>query len=354
MSFPLYPLQFTPIIERAIWGGRKLGSLPGKSIGPESDYAESWEISDLEPNISRVSEGPLAGTSLRELMRAEPEALLGSQARNHSIFPLLVKFLDAQHDLSVQVHPDDDLARQLGFDRGKSEMWVILDSERESLMHVGLREGVDREALDSALKSRAVECVLHGFHPRPGDCVYLPAGTVHAIGAGILLAEVQQPSLATFRLFDWNRMNPDGEPRELHQLNALLATDFNRGPVDPIRARANPLPNGTLERLVRSPFFSVDRYVLNGTATVGRSGEFTVLVGLQGSAEIEWQGESRLFSVGQTMLLPAAIGPCRIHPISCPFSFLHCSHPKEFPALRRIGQKRLSTVGTRGRSNDRD
>ena len=187
---------------------------------------------------------PCKGTSLRDLVRNRRTALLGPGVAGGDQFPLLVKFLDAHQVLSVQVHPDDDRGRRLAADNGKTEAWVILHAEPGSLIYAGLRPGVTRHDLAEAMRTGAVEPLLHRFEPRAGDCILIPAGTVHAIGAGVVLAEIQQMSDATFRIHDWGRTGGDGKPRPLHPAEALESTDFAAGPVDPVASRPEPFVGG--------------------------------------------------------------------------------------------------------------
>ena len=315
---PLHPLAFEPILKSLIWGGRRLGTVLNKPIGDGEHYAESWEISDHRDDVSRVRNGRLAGASLRDLVRDRGEELLGpglvGTASRKGQFPLLVKFLDANDVLSVQVHPDDTLGRRLADDNGKTEAWVIVHAEPGSLIYAGLRPGVTREAFAGAMKSGDVEPLLHRFEARPGDCVMIPAGTMHAIGAGVVLAEIQQMSDATFRVFDWGRVGPDGKPRTLHPAQALESTDFAAGPVDPVPARPEPVDGGTRERLASCPYFALERLRLTGPARVGRDDRFTILIGLGGEAEVISGGESTHLGFGQTLLLPASIGACEVVP----------------------------------------
>ena len=209
----LYPLRFTPILRRLIWGGRRLGTVLHKPIGNASDYAESWEISDYHDSVSVVENGPLAGSTIRELITWYGPDLLGSALGSLEQFPLLVKFIDAHQDLSVQVHPDDAKGRRLASDSGKTETWVILQAEPGSAIFAGLKRGVNRDEFAAAIRSGGVAPLLHRLEPKTGDCILIESGTVHAIGAGVLLAEIQQTSDATFRVYDWGRVGPDGKPR---------------------------------------------------------------------------------------------------------------------------------------------
>ena len=311
----LYPLRFEPILRRLIWGGRRLGTVLHKRIGEGADYAESWELSDYHDQVSIVAEGPLAGTSLRELTRERAEELLGPAMAACDQFPLLVKFIDANQDLSVQVHPDDEKGRRLADDNGKTETWVVLDAEPGSWIYAGLKAGVGPEAFRRAIASGEVEPLLHRFEARPGDAILIEAGTVHAIGAGVMLAEIQQMSDATFRVFDWNRVGPDGKPRALHIEQAMESIDFHRGPVEPLSPRAEDLGgSGSRERLGSSKYFACERLNLIGETTVGRPDRFTILMGLRGRSGIVHGAGAFPLEFGQTMLLPAAVGTCRIVP----------------------------------------
>jgi mannose-6-phosphate isomerase len=188
MDAPLYPLSFEPILKRLIWGGRRLETVLGKRLGDGSDYAESWEVSDHGEDVSKVADGPLAGATLRQLLRERPTELLGSALATHRQFPLLVKFIDAHQVLSVQVHPDDERGHSLAGDNGKTETWVVIHAEPGSVIYAGLNPGVTRADFAHAIETGTVEPLLHRFPARPGDCIFIPAGTVHAIGAGVMLA----------------------------------------------------------------------------------------------------------------------------------------------------------------------
>jgi mannose-6-phosphate isomerase len=309
------PLRFEPILRRLIWGGRRLGTVLGKPIGESDDYAESWEISDYKDAVSVVCEGPLAGMSLRELVRSQPGVLMGNHLADRDQFPLLVKFIDARETLSVQVHPDDEKGRRLANDNGKTETWVVVDAEPGSLIYSGLKPGVTRDQFAAAIEAGTVEPLLHRFVPRPGDCIMIEAGTVHAIGAGVLLAEIQQMSDATFRVDDWGRLGPDGRPRELHVRQAIESTDFTRGPVDPLVPRVLSSASGNRrEGLSRCPYFELERWSLTRPEVLGHEGRFTILNGLKGSARVRHESGSSRLDFGQTLLLPAVLGPRTVEP----------------------------------------
>jgi mannose-6-phosphate isomerase len=323
----LYPLRFQPIVKRLIWGGRRLGDVLGKPIGEGSQYAESWEVSDHRDDVSVVSNGPLAGSSLRDLLRERPLELLGHALGPREQFPLLVKFIDASQTLSVQVHPDDERAARLANDNGKTETWVVVDAEPGSLIYAGLKRGVDRATFARAIETGHVEDLLHCFPAQAGDCILIPAGIVHAIGAGVMIAEIQQMSDATFRVFDWNRLGADGKPRTLHVAEALESTDFAAGPVQPIATTAQPIPGGTREPLASSRFFALERLRLTGPARIGRDDRFTIVLNLAGSADVHHADQTYPLRLGETLLLPAVLGACEVVPHDAGATLLTCVVP---------------------------
>lgn len=308
------PLRFRPILKRIRWGGRRLGTVLGKPLGDGADYAESWEISDHWADQSVAVGGPYDGWTLQRLVRENPEALFGRHAPLAQ-FPLLVKFLDASDRLSLQVHPNDEQARRYNpRENGKTEAWVILDAPPGNRLYAGLKSGVDREGLQAHLAEGRVEECVHSFAVAPGDCVFIPAGTVHAIGEGILLAEIQQSSDLTFRLHDWGRVGQDGRPRPLHVEESLACIDFDRGPVSPVEPRVLREGNPRQEELVRCPYFIIRRYA--GTAAVAIRGEreFHILMMLRGSAEVSCGEFSDSLQTGETLLVPADSSEIRIAP----------------------------------------
>ncbi|MEQ8788125.1 MAG: class I mannose-6-phosphate isomerase [Pirellulaceae bacterium] len=299
----LYPLRFRPIYRRYLWGGRRLASLLGKPLPAGDDYAESWEVVDHGDDQSIVAAGPLEGAALGELVASHGEELLG---RHHpqNRFPLLLKFLDAQRNLSVQVHPNDEQAARLDPpDLGKTEAWVVLHAEPGSMIYAGLKRGFDRHALEREVMRGTVELCLHKFEARVGDCVFIPAGTVHALGEGLVIAEIQQASDTTFRLHDWNRVGPDGQPRPLHIVESLEVIDYERGPVDP----QTPEPTGAsgVERLVACDKFVLDRYHLAAAANLGGDDRFHLLAVIEGSVAVEGDPCDAPLRRGESLLLPA-------------------------------------------------
>ncbi len=308
----LYPLRFEPLFRRYIWGGRRLRTVLNKPIGPGEDYAESWEIVDHGKDQSVVAYGALQGSTLGELVAQRGAELFGRHHPQRQ-FPLLFKFLDAQRALSVQVHPDDQQAARLDPpDLGKTEAWVVIHADPGSLIYAGLRHGVARPALQAAIDSGATESCLHSFPVQAGDCVFIPAGTVHALGAGLVVAEIQQASDTTFRLFDWNRVGTDGKPRPLHIQAGLDAIDFSRGPVAPQQPQPTESPD--VQRLVACDKFALDRRHVRQPAVIGGDQRFHLLVVLSGRVQLDGDPSGRSLERGETALLPAALGAVQIYP----------------------------------------
>jgi mannose-6-phosphate isomerase len=305
-------LRFEPLLKQYIWGGRRLASELGKTLGPGDHYAESWEVVDHGEDQSVVADGPQAGKTLHELVTQFGQALFGRHYPR-SQFPLLFKFLDAHRVLSVQVHPNDQQAARLDPpDLGKTEAWVVLAAEPGSKIYAGLRSGVDRRALQRELAAGTCDRCLHEFEPAVGDCVLLQAGTVHAIGAGLVIAEIQQASNTTYRLFDWNRVDADGQPRPLHVAESLETIDYALGPVGPSRPQPTDVPQR--ERLVACDKFVLDRWRLDGPATCGGGERFHIFAGVAGTAAISAGGRELPLARGRTVLAPSACGEVQITP----------------------------------------
>jgi mannose-6-phosphate isomerase len=309
----IYPLSFEPILKERVWGGRLLESRLGKRLpDPERPYGESWELVDLPSDQSRVLGGKLAGATLGHLARDLGSRLLGAAVLDGGSFPLLVKFIHAARTLSVQVHPDEEAARRLGGGaRPKREAWYILEAEEGARLYLGLETGVSRRELERALRAEGgagVEGLLRSLPARPGDLVPVRPGTVHAIGAGILLAEVQQPSDTTYRLYDWGRAGLDGRPRALHVEESLASIRFDGAPAGPV-AEGDPAEVGPirLEPLRLGP---------GASREIAAEGP-VVLVGLEGSAEVATThrgegGGAAAVGRGGVLLLPAALGGARL------------------------------------------
>ena len=298
-------LSFTPLQKELVWGGRKLESILGKTLPSDGPYGESWEVVDLPDNQSVVNGGPLHGQSLEALLKGDKPSILGNASLLDGHFPLLAKFIDAEATLSVQVHPDEAAcARLKAGARPKTEAWYIIDRAPGAKIFAGLKDGVNRSHLKEAIVAGAVEELLYVVEVNPGDFVYLPAGTIHAIGAGVLLAEIQQSSNTTYRVFDWNRLGLDGKPRTLHIEQALEATDYSIvGP--PVAASpASGLPG------VRSAFFEMALVTLapNDKITLEGVGPLILMgVGGPGRATIHANSSSSTIHNGVTRFVPAAI-----------------------------------------------
>ncbi len=304
-----YPLRFRPVLKQTIWGGRRLGEQLGKPIGDAADYAESWEIVDHGDDQSIVDGGPLSGKTLAELIATRREWLLGKSA-GEGPFPLLLKYLDCNRVLSVQVHPDDKYATAMARpDLGKTEAWYVVTSDPGSLIYAGLKSGVDRATLAEAIEAGQTEHVLHSFHPEAGDIVFIPAGTVHALGAGLVIAEIQQSSDTTFRLFDWNRVDASGKSRPLHIEASLQVTDYQSGPVQPCHAEK--------QKPGLQPMVECDKFVLrvmtSGIDTIGGDDQFHIATVPSGRATLtDAAGSTTQLSAGDSVLLPASMGQCEL------------------------------------------
>jgi len=301
-----YPLQFQQVFRRHLWGGRRLGTVLGKNIGEGTDYAESWEVVDHGRDQSIVANGSLAGRALTELVNQYGNELMG---QHHPVarFPLLFKFIDANRDLSIQVHPDDERAANLDPpDLGKTEAWIVLDHDPGSVLYAGLKRGFDRAALAREVARGTTELCMHRVEPRTGDCMFIPAGIVHALGAGCVIAEIQQSSDTTYRLFDWNRVDSDGNARTLHVEEALETIDYGSGPVNPQIPVATEI--GHVEQLLACDKFVLDRWRIAGTRTLTVDDRFHIVSTISGSVELSTTSHTIDLKVGNTALLPAAIG----------------------------------------------
>lgn len=299
------PLIFDPVFSRRRWGGRKLGTLLGKQIGPETDYAESWEVADHADGQSIVSDGVHAGSSLSQLLECFNDQILGRVA-GQSQFPLLIKYLDANDWLSLQVHPNDEQAKRFDpSENGKTEAWVILHAEPDSEICCGLKAGVTADELRERLQNGTVKDALHIFPAVVGDCVFVPAGTVHAIGPGIVLAEVQQQSNLTFRLYDWDRLDEHGQGRELHIEESIDCIDFDRGPVNPTTAVALSRHGYAFEEVARCSYFTIRRHNTVDEFSIPLDNRFRILMLTSGQAKLRVDAVETKLNAGQTALVPA-------------------------------------------------
>ena len=297
-----YFLQTAPAFRDYLWGGRKLETVLGKKLPSSGVWAESWEVVDHSEHQSIVQNGELAGKSLREIAQATPQWLFGDAKIKH--LPLLLKYLDCQRVLSVQVHPDDEYGLRMNPpDLGKTEAWYIVDADPGAVLYAGLNQGVNQEQLREAMASGNVESCLHRIEPKRGDCVFIPAGTVHALGGGLLVAEIQQASNTTFRLFDWNRVDTNGKPRALHIDQSLQVIDFASGP------RPLQTPTSTehgRERLVSCDKFNFER--LTSSNEVAGDGRLHLLTAPYGGVALSCGAEEMLLATGQSVVVPAAMG----------------------------------------------
>lgn len=283
----------------------------GRQLPDAGPYGEAWDLSTLPIHVSRAIEGEHAGRDLNDIWANSRNEIAGPT--RHSRFPLLVKWLECHESLSLQVHPNDEMARKiLNEPSGKSEAWIIISVEPTAKVYAGLRPGVTRKDVEAHLKSGTLVDCLHSFTPTPGDCISLPAGTVHAAGGGLIIAEVQQSSDATFRLFDWNRLGLDGKPRPLQVERALEATDWDQGPITPVRPKKLKSASiGTkAEHLIKGPHFQFERYTVQGSFNNPHRGEMTIWMVLdgQGSLQNPTTGYQRQFSKGMTVVVPASAG----------------------------------------------
>lgn len=309
----MYPLRFQPIFKDYLWGGNRLSTMLGKATGP-GVWAESWEIVDHINGQSVVQFGELAGKTLSDVIASHGASLLGekthTQITSDSVppqlrgrFPLLLKFLDAKRDLSVQVHPDDSIGATLETpDFGKTEAWYIVDAEPGAKIYAGLKSGITAEDFRSAIEQGRAAEALHSFAASAGDCVFIRAGTVHAIGAGLMVCEIQQASDTTFRLFDWNRLDDQGNSRPLHIEQGIAATDFSIGPVDPQQPQQ---ANSNNQQLIDCDKFQLNRQRIDDTAQIGGDGKFHIVAVIEGEIEIENDPSDKAMAIGSSALIPA-------------------------------------------------
>jgi mannose-6-phosphate isomerase len=297
MTEVLYPLLLTPSLHVKVWGGRKLASEMGKPLIEDAPYGEAWELHDS----SVVANGALAGKTLRELTDIYRTTLLGEVHDPAEGLPLLIKLLDASDWLSVQVHPNDEQARELEAEpRGKTEAWIILATEPNAELVIGVKSGSSRKAMAQAIVDGTLEEMLVYAKVQPGDVLYMPANTIHAIGPGILLYEVQQSSDVTYRLYDWNRMGLDGKPREMHIEKGVKVSN-----VDALPTVSHP----TGELMVDGEYFQTKRHRLNGdTLHLKSAGHFQAITCIEGLITILHPVENLTLSKGQTGFIAASLG----------------------------------------------
>lgn len=299
--------KFTPILKSLVWGGDRIAAYKGIASS-EHSIGESWELSGLPGNENVVAEGPDAGMTLAELIRRDGSALLGkaNYARFGEEFPLLVKFLDASRDLSVQVHPNDELARKRHNSSGKSEMWYIVKADDDAHLRLGFRRAVTPEEYERAVEEHTVLDLMSDYAVSEGDAFYLPSGRIHTIGAGTFLVEIQQPSDITYRIYDYGRLGVDGKPRKLHTELAREVIDFEVLP--DYRLHYDAAKNRPVE-IVRCDYFTTSLYDLtaNHRMELGALDSFVVLVCTEGEGRlIDDRGEQISLRCGETVLVSAA------------------------------------------------
>ena len=312
----LYPLQFEPIYQYRLWGGRHLTEILSLPLPGNGPIGEAWLLSDRDDHQSKVVNGTLKDWTIRNLMQQYPAQLLGKQAKRFPRFPLLLKFLDAKKMLSVQVHPMDANKSLIpAGETSKTEAWVVLKTGKDSRIYAGLKPGTSKNNLKQAIKSGKVADYLASFTPKPGDGVFLPAGTVHSLGGDIVVFEVQQNSDVTFRLYDWEHVDAKtGQPRALQVGQALACIDFTQGesaPVVPVEEALKPV--------LRELLFHCDHFILwrikgQSQFTIGATDEPRILICIEGAGRIVYAGEEYVVVKGDVFLMPAEVGSCTFRP----------------------------------------
>lgn len=304
----LYPLKFEPVFKDYIWGGLKLKEKFNKNIPKDfTRCAESWEISAVQGNISVVSNGFLAGNNLQELVEVYMGDLVGEKIYDQFgvEFPILVKLIDASDILSIQVHPDDVIAREKHHAYGKTEMWYVIESDPNAQIITGFNSNITSQQYQEHLKNNTLKSILNYEQALAGDAFFIPAGRIHAIGKGLLLAEIQQTSDITYRIYDWNRVDKNGKPRELHTDLALDVLDFKK--YDNYKINKPTAPNSTTE-LVSCTYFNINKLSFNKSIEKDYNSldSFVIYLCLEGNVSIYYgNGRSESIEKGETVLIPA-------------------------------------------------
>jgi mannose-6-phosphate isomerase len=308
----LYPFTFQPIFKERVWGGREIERLYGKKLPPGAPIGESWEISDRPGDASVIANGPFAGKNLRWLMENHARELLGdAKVAGRNRFPLLCKILDARDKLSLQVHPPGNKAAELGGEP-KTEMWFIADAAPGAELYVGLKRGVTRAEFERKIRGGSVAECFHRLPVKPGDSMFLPSGRVHAIGAGLVIFEIQQNSDTTYRVFDWNRVGLDGRPRELHVAESLASIDF--GDFEPPLIQSRFAGRDVKSRpLVTDPLFNVEALEAKAGAGLNlKPHQLQIIAVVCGQLEIKSGSVSVDLAAGQFCLVPASLAQTEI------------------------------------------
>ena len=306
----MYPILFEPIYKEIIWGGDRMAAHYGRTL-PSDRVGESWDVSCREADMSVVSNGKWAGMTLESLIAADKAGILGTALLDAEGFPLLLKIIDARDKLSVQVHPDDAYALRVeNLPYGKTEMWYILDAPEGASLIIGLADGVTKESFRAAIENGTVEDCLGYLPIAAGDSIFIQAGLLHAITAGVMLAEIQQNSDTTYRVYDFNRLGFDGKPRPLHVEKSLDVTDF-AGVIRKTTVPGLTVPGIDMDvtYTIACPYFALERLNLHGTADCATDGaRFILLTCTEGAAAVSSPGGTVALTAGQTVFLPAALG----------------------------------------------
>ena len=315
-QMPLYPLRFEPIYQYRLWGGRRLSDLLSMPLPGDEPIGEAWLLSDREDHQSQIANGPLKGQTIGELMEQYRDQLMGRLASRFRRFPLLLKFLDAREMLSVQVHPSNAHPELIpAGEMAKTEAWVVIEAESGSRIYAGLKTGTTAGDLRRSLATGTIADHLVGIAPKPGDSVFIPAGTVHTLGGDVVVFEIQQNSDVTFRLYDWGHVDAKtGQPRPLQVGQALASIDFansNGGLVTPLMVTTAPVVR---ERLFDCEHFLLWRLRGESPFNVGAAEMPRVLVCIEGSGWFEGGGSAYGVEKGEVWLLPAVVGACEFHP----------------------------------------
>lgn len=305
MKSKIYPLRFEAILKERIWGGEKLKTILNKPI-TSNITGESWELSTVEGDVSVIANGEYKGTALSELINEFPNEILGTAVykRFGNQFPLLFKYLDAREDLSIQVHPNDELAKKRHNSFGKTEMWYIMQADDDARIIVGFKDNSNPEEYLKHLKDNTLVSILDDVKVKPGDVFFLETGTVHAIGAGLLVAEIQQTSDITYRLYDFDRKDANGNTRELHVDLALEAINYKK--VNTYKEYSKEVNQSN--SIVACPYFTTNFIPLENEKKVKNTGlTFIVYMCIEGTFEIEYDTVTYSYRKGDTVLVPAAM-----------------------------------------------
>jgi len=310
-----YPLTFEPIFKERIWGGCDLQRLYKKALPTGVRIGESWEISDRPGDVSVIANGPLAGRSLRWLMENDPSGLLGDLSPMPTRFPLLIKIIDAQEKLSLQVHPPAAIAAKLGGEP-KTEMWYVANAGTSAELFVGLKPGVTRDEFEQKIASQTVSECFHRIPVTAGDSVFIPSGRVHALGANIMIFEVQQNSDTTYRVFDWNRVDASGKPRDLHIVQSLASIDFNDFQPGLLPAEFVPDDNGQIRQLINDLFRVSVRKLDDARSVRFSGGQMRILGVVEGHLRLRGGNQEIDCFAGQFSLLPANLREAIVTPVT--------------------------------------